>query len=343
MIPTHRRAHLISYTLEELTKQTYDNFEVLVILKPSDDETEDIIKKFMRALDITLTIQEKGYVTDALNMGIKNARGDIVAFLDDDAVPLPNWLESHVKTYGKLKVGGVAGDVIPAILKEKKVVPISDNQSEIIPNYNPFAEKIGYKIWNKPLEGMENYLVYISKAGSVAYNTNLSNVARYHITKSLLGMGANMSVPSEIIKDFRLSRSWILGLAYEQFLGWYIWKKGYNLIFNPNAKVYHISHGQTLTRNIKARKRNLLRIIENNLLFYRLCNLEKRLSWMHRITWLIYSNMINIKKLCKDKEIERVIGIKSTLYSEAIGLKWLISRKLGGKYSLLRDLERFID
>jgi glycosyltransferase involved in cell wall biosynthesis len=343
LIPTYRRALLLSYVLSGLKNQIYKDFEVLIILKPSGDNTEQIVKNYKRWLNIKLIIQKKGYFTDALNLGLENAEGDLIAFLDDDAIPDISWLQNHVKTYTKFSVGGVAGNVIPAILKRNESIPLKDKASEIVPDYKNFLETIGRKIWNKPLEGLEDYLVYLSKAGTVAYNSSISQVAWHQTVKSLLGMGANMSVLSKAVEDFRFPNSWILGLTNEQFLGWHIWKKGYNIIFNPNAKVYHIIHGQTLTRNVKESKKDSLRIIEHNLLFYRLYGLEQGLSWMHRIAWLFFSNLVNIKKICIDKEINRIMGIKSMLFSELIGMKWLISRTIGGRYSPLTDLRRIID
>ena len=343
LIPTYKRARLLSYVLRGLKNQTYKDFEVIIVLKPSGDNTEEIVKNYKRWLNIKLILQKQGYFVDALNLGIKNVTGDIIAFLDDDAIPFPNWLQEHIKTYANPNIGGVAGNVIPVTLEGKERLLIKDNISEIIPNYKPFLWKIGRKIWNKPLEGLEDHLVYISKAGTVEYNPSISSLAQHQTTKSLLGMGANMSVLSKAVENFRFPNSWILGLTNEQFIGWHIWKKGYNLIFNPNAKVHHLIHNQTLTRNIKETKKETLRWIEHNLLFYRLYGLEQNLSKIHRITWLIFSTLVNIKKLCKDKEAQRIIGMKSTFHSELIGLKWLLSRKLGGCYSPLIDLKNFVN
>jgi len=44
LIPTFKRAHLISYVFEGLRKQTYKDFEVVVILKSSGDGTEDSLE-----------------------------------------------------------------------------------------------------------------------------------------------------------------------------------------------------------------------------------------------------------------------------------------------------------
>ena len=342
LVPTFKRAHLISYVFEGLRKQTYKDFEVVVILKPSGDGTEDIVKKYKKWLNINLILQNEGFVVDALNLGFKYAQGNIIAFLDDDAIPFPDWTQKHLETYVESSVGGVAGNVIPATLKGENSIPIRDKASEIIPNYKPSLDSIGRKVWNRPLEGLEDYLVYVSKAGVVEYNSRISQLAWYQTTKSLLGMGANMSVLSRAVEDFRFPSSWVLGLGWEQFLGWYVWKRGYHLVFNPNAKVHHLIHNQTLSRNIKETKKETLRWIEYNLMFYRLYGIEPNLSKMHRITWLIFSILVDIKKICRDKEIQRIIRMKSKLHSELIGLKWLLSRKLGGCHSPLIDLENLV-
>jgi glycosyltransferase involved in cell wall biosynthesis len=342
LIPTYKRAHLISYVFEGLRKQTYRDFEVVVVLKPSGDRTTDIVKKYKKWLNINLILQNRGYVVNALNLGFKNAQGEIIAFLDDDAVPLPDWIQKHLETYTESSIGGVAGNVIPAKLKGDNLIPIKDKASEIIPHYKTCLNCIGRKVWNRPLEGLEDYLVYVSKAGVVEYNSNMSHLARNQTVKSLLGMGANMSVLSRAVEGFRFPSSWILGLSWEQFLGWHIWKKGYNLIFNPNAKVHHLFHYQTLSRNIIDTKKENLRWTEYNLLFYRLFDLEKNLSKMCRITWLIFSILVDIKKICKDKETRRIIRLKSQFHSELLGLRWLLSRKLGGCHSLLMDLENLV-
>ncbi|MFX1539017.1 MAG: glycosyltransferase family 2 protein [Promethearchaeota archaeon] len=342
VIPTFKRAHLIRHVFEGLKKQTYRDFEVVVVLKPSGDGTQGIVEKYRNFLDINLVLQNKGYVVDAMNLGLEYSSGDIIAFLDDDAIPLPGWIKNHLESYATSNVGGVAGNVIPAIFKGENAIPVKDNLSDIIPNEKYFLDSTGRKVWNPPLEGLEDFLVYVSKAGSVEYNSSMSHLAWCQTTKSLLGMGCNMSVLSEAVKDFRFPNSWILGLANEQFLGWYIWKKGYNLMFNPKARVYHLIHNQTLTRGVKEMKKETLRWIEYNLLFYRLHDFEGDLSNMHRIVWLIFSLLDDTKKLCWDREISRFARMKSKFYSEIIGLKWLLSRKLKVHYSPLIDLEKFV-
>lgn len=104
VINTADRAKYIGDTLRGLEQQTYDNFEVLVVNGPSQDNTEEIVKKFnirYYTAPFNLSISR--------NIGIKHAAGEIVAFIDDDAVPSPTWLEEIVKGYDDEDVGAVGG------------------------------------------------------------------------------------------------------------------------------------------------------------------------------------------------------------------------------------------
>ncbi|MHA1834057.1 MAG: glycosyltransferase family 2 protein [Candidatus Baldrarchaeia archaeon] len=345
LIPTYRRGYLIRYTLEALEKQTCKNFEVIIVLKPSGDGTEKIVKKHAKRLKINLILQHQGHVIDALNLGLKYANGDIIAFLDDDAIPDREWTQRHIEAYESPTIGGVAGNVIPARLKENKPIRVKDVASHIIPEFKTLSsfERVFRKIYCKPLPGLENHLVYISKAGVVEYNPYVSRLAWRQTVNSLLGMGANMSVLSKAVEGFSFPNSWILGLSWEQFLGWHIWKKGYSLIFDPKAIVYHLVHGETLTRNIKSAKKAVLRWVEYNLLFYRLYGSESEISKMHRIVWLIFSSIASLKKLCNDRETDQIAKLKSKFHSEIIGIKWLLSKKLGRSYSPQMDLKFFVE
>jgi glycosyltransferase involved in cell wall biosynthesis len=346
LIPTYKRAHLLGYVLEGLRKQTFRDFDVVVVLKPTGDGSEEVVEKYGKWLCVDLVLQRRGYVVDALNLGLERVKGDVIAFLDDDAIPSVDWVERHVKSYEEYEnVGGVAGNVKPARLCDGKPVKVGDCLSHVIPSFRSltFLESFFRNVWNVPLEGMEDYLVYISKAGVVEYNLNVSRFAWNKPVKSLLGMGANMSVLREAVNGFRFPSQWVLGLAWEQFLGWHLWKKGYDLIFNPKASVYHIEHSETLTRNVRSNKKNLLRCVEHYLLFYRLYGLEPKLSRMHRIVLALFSSLVNLKKLCMDKELQQVVWLKGRLYSELIGQKWLLSRMVGGYFTPLPDLEKFLD
>lgn len=109
VLNTCNRGAYIGDTLRGLQRQSYDNFEVIVVNGPSIDNTEDVVKDF-----------EVKYYTAPFNLsisrniGIKHASGDIIAFIDDDAVPEANWLADLVKAYEDPKVAAAGGRVFNA-------------------------------------------------------------------------------------------------------------------------------------------------------------------------------------------------------------------------------------
>ena len=187
---------------------------------------------------------------------------------------------------------------------------------------------------------MENYLIYLSKAGIVTKDNDVARYSKSKIVESLLKMGANMCVSKEALGDFRFPKSTILGSGGEQLLAWHIWKRGYRLLYNPALEVFHISHGQTLSRNIRETKREILRSTEANLLFYRLYCLEPDLSLKHRISWLLFDTLVELKRICVNKETFRIAKNKSKFYSETMGAKWILYKKMGVDYSPLKELQK---
>jgi glycogen(starch) synthase len=104
VLNTCNRGAFIGDTLEGLKQQTYDNFEVIVVNGPSFDNTEKVVKQYhIRYYTAPYNISV------SRNVGIAHAAGEIIAFIDDDAVPEPRWLEDLVKAYDDPKVGAAGG------------------------------------------------------------------------------------------------------------------------------------------------------------------------------------------------------------------------------------------
>ena len=92
---THNRASLLRDALESLETQTLprDRFEVLVVDNASTDSTPELVASVARRGRIDLRgIRETELGLDAArNRGVREARGEIIAFLDDDARARPDW------------------------------------------------------------------------------------------------------------------------------------------------------------------------------------------------------------------------------------------------------------
>jgi hypothetical protein len=107
VINTYNRARSLESTIKSLYHLEYADFEVIVVNGPSDDGTGDVLRK--HAGDIKVLDCPERNLSVSRNIGICAARGEIVAFIDDDAVPEAEWLEQVAAGYDSDEVGGVGG------------------------------------------------------------------------------------------------------------------------------------------------------------------------------------------------------------------------------------------
>lgn len=109
VICTYNRAPFLNRTLYSLKNLNYKNFEVIVINGPSTDNTSEIIKRYSDL--IKTDVNPYTNLSISRNMGIALCSGDIVAFIDDDAIPDKYWLDDIVSMYCNDRVGGAGGKV----------------------------------------------------------------------------------------------------------------------------------------------------------------------------------------------------------------------------------------
>jgi glycosyltransferase involved in cell wall biosynthesis len=100
IIPTYNRAHLIGETLDSILAQTYSNWECLIVDDGSVDNTEYIVSKYIktdRRFQFYKRPLEKLKGPSACrNIGLKNALGEFVVFLDSDDLLAPYCLEQRI-------------------------------------------------------------------------------------------------------------------------------------------------------------------------------------------------------------------------------------------------------
>lgn len=118
IIPTYNRASYLSICLEALTAQTMDKtaFEIIIVDNNSLDNTRDIVLDFAKSnptLHVRYVFEARQGVCHARNRGIAKARGEILCFLDDDALPSPEWLSALLVGFADPTVGCVGGPAIP--------------------------------------------------------------------------------------------------------------------------------------------------------------------------------------------------------------------------------------
>jgi len=97
LIPTYNRAKLVQGAVASVLDQTFEDFEVLVVVDGSTDGTAKVLRAGFDDARVRLLEKENGGLASARNAGIAVARGAYVALLDDDDRCLPERLERQVR------------------------------------------------------------------------------------------------------------------------------------------------------------------------------------------------------------------------------------------------------
>ena len=158
VIACPRRSWMLDECLAALGNQSYRNFEVIVL---PDDNSQ------LPTPNFKLSTLPTGKVRPAekRNLGIKAAKGEIIAFIDDDAYPDVHWLEYAVRYFGDETIGAVGGP---------GVTPPGDS----------FLARMGGRVYDNLLVS-GNYR-YRYKAGGVRRDVDDYPSCNLFVRKSLL-------------------------------------------------------------------------------------------------------------------------------------------------------------
>lgn len=97
IIPTYNRGSLVRETIESVFQQTYRNYELIIVDDASVDGTADWIAEHYPELPL-IRLSENAGGAEARNIGLRQAKGDFIAFLDHDDRWFPEYLEQQVSS-----------------------------------------------------------------------------------------------------------------------------------------------------------------------------------------------------------------------------------------------------
>ncbi len=119
VLATYNRASSLETTLQSLSALTVPvglSWEVVVVDNNSTDRTLQVIEHFAHkaSFPVRYLWEDTQGRSAALNCGIAAAKGDIIAFTDDDVVLHADWLFNIKATFDRFDCAAVAGRVIPS-------------------------------------------------------------------------------------------------------------------------------------------------------------------------------------------------------------------------------------
>ena len=239
---------LLEGCLESVLNTDYPNFEVLFVDNAStDDSVQFIERKIGRNKRLRIIKNEKNFgFAEGNNIGIRNAKGEYIALLNNDTKVDPKWLKELVKAIQQPEIGAAQSKLLQM-----------DNP-DLLDCAGGFVDYYGYS--------------YSRGHGQKAHKYN-------RIDDIFYAKGAAFIVKQEVLKRVGLFDPETFMYYEETDLCWRIWLNGYRIVFVPSSIIYHapgstISTLQEQTSLYFLTKNHMLTLIKN----YGMKNMLKALT-----------------------------------------------------------------
>ena len=190
-------------------KESYGAFDVLVVDNGSGD---DSIREIARRRNARYVYEPIVGLSRARNCGARESTGEIIVYLDDDAVPQPGWLGALAREFADPRVMVVTG----------RVVPLEDASL---------------------MAGGESLLGTCSKSARLVLDRDNPYWFEW-VNFGQVGIGANMAIRHSAFAvwpgfDTRLGRGAAISGGEENYAFFALLDRGYRLVYTPDATVEH--------------------------------------------------------------------------------------------------------
>ena len=211
VIAVKNEVNYIKECLESLEKQSFSDYEIILVDGRSNDGTKELLQKRLeRKPTFLLLDNEKGDAAAGRNIGIEKAKGDIIAFMDADAFADKDWLkniENKFKQIEDKNTIGIGGPIL-------------------IPKNQPF----------------KSYAISTIMASPLASGGKLNPSIQHKFIKEVTYVGhiptGNLAVKKDIFKkEGAFDERFLKGQDLE--LSTRLVKKGYKFLYDPEIKVWH--------------------------------------------------------------------------------------------------------
>jgi len=196
--------------LDSVLSAQYENLEIIIVDNGSTDESVAYIQENYGSIE-NLTIIKKGKnfgVPEGRNIGLKQARGEYVIFLDNDTIVDKNWIEGFLEAFNV--------DERIAVAQAKL---LSINEKDRFDHAGDYLTTFGF---------LQDRADGAKDTGQFDRVENIFNAK-----------GAAIMIKNSVLKEVgTFDSSYFMYLEETDFC-WRIWLAGYRVVFAPKAVVWH--------------------------------------------------------------------------------------------------------
>lgn len=197
-----------SEAAEGVLSQTHDDIELVVVVDGNEDLCERVREDYGERDDVVYHCNDRNRgLSYGRNKGVDLASGDIVAFLDDDAVPADDWIANLIEIYERRDAVAVGGKMVPEWIA---------GQPEWLPAEFYWLIGVTYRGFPEEVSEVRN-----------TFSSNLS--FRREAFRELGGFKENMGKQGE--NNLQGAETELCARLYEQ--------RGERVVYTPEAEVAH--------------------------------------------------------------------------------------------------------
>jgi len=233
IICTHNREQYLAAAIDSLLAQTIENYEVIVVDNASTDKTADIAKARLNHPKVRYIYEEKLGLSIARNTGAAAAKGQIVAYLDDDAEASKGWLEALMAAFNSDEHVAIAGGKVTLIWPPQTTPPewISNDLSSSLGLYDLGSEQVyiqrpeltprglNYAVRKSFLETIGGFDTHLGRVGKNLLSNEEQQMTRLALENNWKvayvpeALAAHNVAPARMKPGWFLSRSWWQGIS----------------------------------------------------------------------------------------------------------------------------------
>ncbi|WP_255196035.1 glucosyl-dolichyl phosphate glucuronosyltransferase [Halorarius litoreus] len=216
-----------SEAADSILDQTHDDVELVVVVDGTEEVYDRVLADYGDHEDTVIHCNDRNRgLSHSRNVGAELASGDVVAFLDDDAVAAPDWAEKIVSGYERYDALAVGGKMVPDWLAGEPSYLPAEFYFLIGVTYRGFREDEGYvrntfssnlSFRRGPFLELEGFKTHMGKRGE----NNLQGGETELCVRLEREYGERvLYIPDAEIEhkiyDYRTGRRWLLERAFWQ-------------------------------------------------------------------------------------------------------------------------------
>lgn len=233
IICTHNREQYLGAAIDSLLAQTFDAYEILIVDNASTDQTAEVAKARQNDPRVRYLYEPTLGLSVARNTGAREAKGEILAYLDDDAEASPGWLQALYEVYQDNARVAIAGGKVTLIWPPAVQPPswLSTELSSGLGAYDLGPERVyiqrpqltprglNYSIRKPFLEEVGGFDASLGRVGKnllsneELYMTQLALRRGWQVVYEPTALAAHNVSPARLKPTWFLSRSWWQGIS----------------------------------------------------------------------------------------------------------------------------------